>query len=669
MFASLENASALIIAVVLVAVACLVVFAWRRTRPVNKNAGEAVLSRPAGEPRTAGAAGGAAEWAPPGEIHKTAEDETSSVEVASEPKPANSDSPAIVMAVSDIAVFPPTGSGEEVGPVMESLSAASLETSGANTEIAVVNPSPAFEDEEPSKTETEDHGGKNEVPAEPQDESKTAWPNEPSAQHLDGEPSAELTAAFEAQIELPASNAANEAGEDSFEPVEEGNGVPARYRAPRLGPGKARKKKTAESSGGDAGKEQALELRVRCIIGSHAFCRFHLLAEREACAPAELEGRNGRHATRLIEAGDDWYEVEESGDLPALLEHGTTIKVTEGKDAGETWELRGRDLYILASLRGILGFVSTTRLSLGRKQIVLCREKHASAVEAILVEAGCSGIEASGRERGAPAGWVFFGPITPSRSVPQVAGDGLLNLVRPIPDIEILLEGGLWLHGSAWMAGYPPSVHITGQMPACVSVTIDGEVAEEGDEKSYRTPNSANQGTHTVWCAGKTASYSISEPEEGWEQWEAYPDTRGGICGATTTRSEKNGTQETLITVPTTNPILIGAIPGQIFRCDARPGRQWSGFVPFAACWALPADPLQCDRSVRRVLLIRQVSPAQGRLGRPSKNSIRRNILQWSYAIRDCQRKRLPVSPDNAVSEGLWREYTAAARATWRAAR
>jgi len=120
MFASLENASALLSALVFVAVACLVVFAWRRTRLLNKIAGKAVLGRPAGEPRTAGAVhGGTAEPAPPEEIHKIAGDETSSVDVAGEPQPTNGDSPAIVTAACDIAVFPSTGSGEEVGRLMD----------------------------------------------------------------------------------------------------------------------------------------------------------------------------------------------------------------------------------------------------------------------------------------------------------------------------------------------------------------------------------------------------------------------------------------------------------------------------------------------------------------------------------------------------------------------
>jgi hypothetical protein len=54
MFASIENASTLLIAVVFFAAACLLVFAWRRARSLNEKAGETVVDKSAGEPRAAG---------------------------------------------------------------------------------------------------------------------------------------------------------------------------------------------------------------------------------------------------------------------------------------------------------------------------------------------------------------------------------------------------------------------------------------------------------------------------------------------------------------------------------------------------------------------------------------------------------------------------------------
>lgn len=452
--------------------------------------------------------------------------------------------------------------------------------------------------------------------------------------------------------------------DSQIEELTENQRTHARYRAPQLTSPKPRTKKQSESRPKE--REQILELRVRALSDRHGYCRFHILAQRPPGGPVQLEARIAGRTTFLTEVGDEWYQIQEGDDVATCLEHGIKFS-TSMADREQRWELRGRDLYVLASSHGVSGFVSTARLCIGREQIVLCRESQAAEVETILAEAGCAGLHAHGAEKGSPAGWVFFRPVPPSRSVPQVPGDNILNLIRPVPDIEVLLEGGLWLQDSAWMAGYPPRIHITGEVPAGTRVTIDGEVAEETDGSVYRTGDSERTGTHVVWCAGKSASYSICELDEGWEQWEAYQFPRGSVCGAVATRA--SNAPETLTSVPTTNPVLIGANRGEIFRCDVRPGKQWTGFVPFPVCWALPADPLHCDRSLRRVLLITPVPPVHSVMSGSTKVRVASSVLQWCYAIRDCQRKRLALSPGDTTSEQLWKEYTREAKAVWRAAR
>jgi hypothetical protein len=440
---------------------------------------------------------------------------------------------------------------------------------------------------------------------------------------------------------------------------------PARYRAPVLAPGKPRSGKPSKPRATD--REQVLEMRIRGISDRHGFCRFQVLGRRPASAPAEMEAHSGRRVIVFSEVADEWYEIPQLSDIAAVIERGITISASGDDNADHRWELRGRDLYVLAGLRGVLGFVSTARLSIGRQQIVLCRESRSAEVERILAEAGCDGLAAHGSEKGAPAGWVFFNPVNPSRSVPQVAGDDILNLVRPVADIEILLEGGLWLWDSSWMAGYPPRVHVVGELPSETRVTIDDEVAEEREGRVYRTTGSELPGTHVVWCAGKSVSYSICEPAAGRERWEAYAFSRGSVCGAAV--MHLSNAPEILVSVPTANPVLVGAHPGEIFRCDARPGTVWTGFVPFPVCWALPEDPLHCDRSLRRVVLVTPIRTVRRVVTKTVKKRQLSQVLQWCQAIRDCQRKRLEQLPGDGASKDLWKEYAREAKAVRRTMR
>jgi hypothetical protein len=434
--------------------------------------------------------------------------------------------------------------------------------------------------------------------------------------------------------------------------------VPSRYQPPKLATSKTKTKAPSDRAIGlRADRPQALEIRIRARSDRHGFCEFQLLAQRCDDCPIELELRQGRRTVRFSAVSDGWYEVSGLVNISDVLQHGAILS----GEGTTTWELRGRPLYVLAPLHGIFGFVSTTRLDLGRDQIVLCRQSHAAEVEAVLAEAGCGGIKVSGTERGAPDGWAFYRSAKPSRAVPQASGNDILNLIRPVPDIEILLEGGLWLRNSTWIAGYPPEIRVGGEIPVGSIVTIDGETAENAGDRIFRTAASKSTGTHVVWCGGKTTSYSISEPEEHWERWEAVRSSGGTVCGALVTRESNTEKPESLLSVPTSNPILIGAKPGEIFRCDARPGAQWMGFVPFPVSWALPSDPLHCDRSARKALLVNAINPSRGTMRR-FRDPITNSVLHWCYAILDCRRKGLAVSPGDGESRQLWSDYMTEAK-------
>lgn len=454
-----------------------------------------------------------------------------------------------------------------------------------------------------------------------------------------------------------------EAGIEEEERTEK-ESSPGRYRAPILGPGKAQRRKPPRS--GATNQHNVLEVRIRTVCDRHGFCRFQMVGRRPDGSPEELEARGGRRSVVLTEVADDWYEFGELNDLPGIMERGCRFSASYGEGEEAVWELRGRDLYVLGELHGLFGFVSTPRLSIGERQVVICRESRVTEVQAILAGAGCVGLRAYREDYGAPQGWVFFSPVVPCRSIPQVPGDDILNVIRPIPDVEVRLEGGLWLRDSCWMAGYAPRVRVAGEIPPGAEVTIDGEKATEREQGVYVADNSERVGSHIIWCSGKSAGYEICEWDVRWEEWKAEDFTRR-ILGAAVSLS--SDARETLVNVPTSNPVLIGAIPGEVFRCDARAGKQWSGVVPFPVCWALPEDALHCDRCVRRVLLVRPIPPVRANAAAHWNKSGRAIVLLWCQAIRDCQQKRLELMPADAASEDLWRKYKEEARGVWRAAR
>lgn len=619
----------------------------------------------------------------PGEDDRDGSNGTESVEPAPQEAP-------LTTSWAGRPAIPPGDSGEAAADL--ALPASLIETARAETILDA--PAAVSSEEVDQRDLTAGAGHPGEEKAELVSETEGVGAERPSGAPVGGEPeesveevaeekgraertkpAAKTKEKEEKQEKADASGIADERDADALareleataieeeEETEEESG-PARYRAPVLGPGKPQRKQSARSS--PANQDSVLEMRIRAICDRHGFYRFRVVGRRPDGAPEELEARDGRRSSVLSEVADNWYEVGELNDLPEVMERGCRLSAPYGNGDEITWELRGRDLYVLAELHGLSGFVSTPRLSIGRKQLVTCRETRAAEVQAILAETGCDSLQAYGEGHGAPVGWVFFGPVVPCRSIPQLPGDDILNVIRPIPDVEVRLEGGLWLRDSCWIAGYAPKIRVVGEIPLGTEVTIDGEKAVECEEGVYVAGNSERVGNHIVWCAGKSARYEICESDVRWEDWQVDGFMRR-VFGAAVAQS--GNACETLVNVPTSNPVLIGANPGEFFRCDARSGKQWSGLVPFPVCWALPEDALHCDRSVRRVLLVTPILPVHAIAGTYWNKRRRASVLLWCQAIRDCQQKRLTLMPTNAASEDLWREYKREARAVWRAVR
>jgi hypothetical protein len=436
---------------------------------------------------------------------------------------------------------------------------------------------------------------------------------------------------------------------------------PSRYR-----PAATKALKPKSSRANEKGSNRSthpLEIRVRAAIQRHG-CKFTLLAERPIGAPPEIEAESSQNVTLLFESGDErWYEVDAS-DLSASLS-GMLLVSQHGASVQYRWQISSRDLHLLSFQQGFPGPVSTSRMQMNAKHVVLCRNELIPAVQQALLEAGCGGIAPGGVEAGAPQGWSYFWPATPTQTAPPLPGNDILNILRPQPELEFLLEGGIWLSNNRWLAGYPPTIRTTGVRPDTEPVRIDGEIATHSPDAGYTTPGyaDATEHPHQLWCAGITKTYSIIAPSPQWDRWDAHGFPSGNVCGAIgTTRRDQRWKA---VTVPSTNPVLIGEEPGQIFHCPIQPGDEWTGFVPFDPVWAVPLDPLHCDRNVCGIILLSGRPPKKVRV--PSAARARSRIRSWSQAIRNCRRKGLKLADSTELPSKLWFAYLAEAKALRRA--
>lgn len=463
----------------------------------------------------------------------------------------------------------------------------------------------------------------------------------------------------------PASGA-DDKTDASNEPENDGV-VPGRltYRPPSVNPPKSRPGARVQphTVQREQPRGQPLEVIIQAVFDRHGFCQIRLLGERPSDGAQEVEVRSGRETLLLSACGDAWYEIAAGEKLATLLGDGFQFSTREPVDAQSSWRLSGRDIYVLAGRHGLSGSVSTTRLKIGRgDQVVLCKAGRVAEVMAVLDQAGCGQMETHREDYGAPAGWVFFRQVKPLRSLPQASGNDILDVLRPLPEVEIDLDNGLRLHDSVWLAGFPPKISVSGDIPSHTEVRIDDHPAALQVNGSFAAPGWDQVGDHVVWCGGTQARYSVSSPSPDWDPWQPYDYAGGTVCGAIATPRKA----DQLATVPITNRMLLGAKPGEVFRCGMRAGTEWTGFVPFKVVWAIPNDALHSDRNNHRVLLFAAVPPDHhaeaGKFHRREKLA----VWHWCQAILDCRRKGLPISPVQSEAEQLWRDYARLARKMWR---
>ncbi|NOZ72234.1 MAG: hypothetical protein GXP38_10030 [Chloroflexi bacterium] len=425
-------------------------------------------------------------------------------------------------------------------------------------------------------------------------------------------------------------------------------------------------------------RNRSFPIEVRLIFERGGFCKVSLIAKRSLDLPEDLVVATPGGTLGLRAMQDEWYQDITPPDISRAIQEGIEWHY-EGNDGEYRWLLSGRELYVLAARSDLRGYVSQPCLELGREHVVLCTEHLRDQVEEAIRIAGGEPAEMMDASLGAPAGWVVFRGIVPQRAVSPTSGADILNALRPIPKIDISFEGGIRLEYNTWLEGFPPAIRVYGSSEHTLDIFIDGQCAACGEDGAYRVSDWDSPGTHTVWCEGVSKTYSIVPFAASWEAWDAYSfpiacgsDRRLSICGPLVreTVTDAQDWAPSLL-VPPSNPLILGASPGECCIATRVSGVVGSSCVAspsFSPVWALPRQPLRCDKKTARIIFLGNATPPKAR-GCKRKTGKHKNddcIDAWCRMILDASRKGLWLVPYNEKVRNLWFCYKRLARSIWR---
>jgi hypothetical protein len=425
-------------------------------------------------------------------------------------------------------------------------------------------------------------------------------------------------------------------------------------------------------------RERSLPIEVRLRFDRGGSFSVSLIAKRSVGLPEDLTLAAPTGEVNLRAMQDEWYQDVVPDDIASVLRTGTvwTHEDTHGRS---TWRLSGRDLYVLADRTDISGYVSQPCLELSRDHVVLCTESLRSRVEETILETGGQAKTILDHSFGAPPGWLVFRHVVPSQAVSPAEDADIFNALRPLPRIEISLERGIRVGNANWLAGHPPTIRVYGDAEHASEVRIDGHIAERDVDNTYRVPGWDAVGSHSVWCAGTSKSYSIVPFDGTSEAWDAYAFPVGNdaakrlsVCGPIVRVAALGRASSESIAVPGKNAVLLGPEPGQIViatKASPLPGAPCIASPNFRPIWALPRDPLRCDKETNRILFVgvSEVSVASQKQGGEQHRSAEAKVARWCRVILDSSRKGLTTDPDSASMRALWLSYKRFARQIWRA--
>ena len=224
-------------------------------------------------------------------------------------------------------------------------------------------------------------------------------------------------------------------------------------------------------------RRRSLSLVARVLFDRRNRFRISLLPERNASLPEEVTVTGPNEKELWISSQDKWYEGIVPPNLGTILREGGNWEACQQDGAKVNWVVSGREIYVLARCETVSGFVSMPRLILGEEHVVLCTQSQENAVRQSLMEAGCANTNVLDSASGAPAGWILFTSVHPTIAIHHDDSAGILNVLRPVHDVEVVFRGGIRLERSSWLLGHPPQIHVRGMKDGEQAVIIDGSPA------------------------------------------------------------------------------------------------------------------------------------------------------------------------------------------------
>jgi hypothetical protein len=460
-------------------------------------------------------------------------------------------------------------------------------------------------------------------------------------------------------------------------PLEPMPKAPRQYRPPRSLPPRPAGRRTprVESAGL---REQRLDIPVRLVFERGGFCRLSLIPQKDEGLEGDIRAVGAAGEIELIPLQENFYSDVFPSDMGMVLRHG--LEWTAMSAGGEKlrWSLAGREVYVLGEHEHISGYLSTARVLLGARHVLLCTDSLAERVAEVVSASGSPPPTLIGPAEGLPAGWMGLSGVVPSVAIPQSSEHDILNILRPRPDIAIVLDGGIRIGRSSWLSGYPPQIRVNGDISAGAGILIDGIAAVRTETGSYAVAGIDTVGAHTVCCADQSRTFQIRPGLESWTGWDAYRwslegiaanavSARPSLCGPIVSAPRGAAADPASRMVATRNPVLIGAVPGEIAHANVRGTlRVAEGLaaVPFDPVWALPADSFHCDKRTAHVVALASTAPAdQTGIPQIAEEPGLRARRAWCDAILDAARKGLTVEPDEPGRIALWLQYKRRAKA------
>jgi hypothetical protein len=436
-------------------------------------------------------------------------------------------------------------------------------------------------------------------------------------------------------------------------------------------PSKKNRKARVENQNPRTESKSNINLRIRLrLVFVRGAIELSLIPDRQQGLQNELVVRDTKGKVCLTEMNEEFYEpiplIGHSNDL----QYGIKWQYQTNGD-NYFWILSGRPIFVLGpgDEFGLSGFISIPQLWLNTRHAVLCIESLRMVVLDALQTAGCNNFEVKDDQSpGVPSGWLLIRDVKPTKHVPRRIGQDILNVLCPGHEIEPHFSGGIKLERNVYLKGYPPQIRLSGDIENNFDVLIDNQPIQSLPNGSMYVPGWDTIGEHRLWFGDRVVTYSIRTIEEGWSIWDARSGVDGtSICGANISLSNSTFCQQ--VRVPQTNPLIIGAQPGEIYRCS-RSQYVYSdtiiALVPFSPVWALPIDPIHVHKRSNCIILLQLIPPKTKRSQNETKPINVQAIQDWVTSVRDAGRKHLEFKIDLPESKILWREYNILAKQLWR---